>query len=109
MLVVGGVGSVSGAVVGVLFLTLVTEILRHLEAGVTVSSLRLQLPYGFQEVCLGIIMIIILICRPAGLMNGRELSWPFPRVKSGKRRGLPELDFASRAESQLPARHDLQR
>jgi branched-chain amino acid transport system permease protein len=40
------------------------------------------LPKGFQEVCLGIIMIIILIYRPAGLMNGRELPWPFTRAKA---------------------------
>jgi branched-chain amino acid transport system permease protein len=84
MLVVGGVGSVSGAVVGVVFLTVVTELLRHMEAGVTLSYMTLQLPKGFQEVCLGIIMIIILICRPAGLMNGRELPWPFARVKARK-------------------------
>ena len=40
------------------------------------------LPLGFQEVCLGIIMIAILIYRPAGLTNGRELPWPFARVKA---------------------------
>lgn len=82
MLIVGGVGSVSGAVIGVLFLTLVTEILRHLEAGVTLARTTIHMPLGFQEVCLGIIMIAILIYRPAGLMNGRELPWPFARVKA---------------------------
>jgi branched-chain amino acid transport system permease protein len=81
MLIVGGVGSVSGAVIGVLFLTLVTEILRHLEAGVTLAHTTFQLPLGFQEVSLGIIMIAVLIYRPAGLTNGRELRWPFARVR----------------------------
>ncbi len=82
MLIVGGVGSVSGAVIGVLFVTLVTEILRHMEAGVTLAHMTFQLPKGFQEVCLGIIMIVILIYRPAGLTNSRELPWPFARVKT---------------------------
>ena len=77
MLIVGGVASLSGAVVGVLFLTMATEILRHLEAGVALPNMMLQLPKGFQEVCLGIIMIAVLIYRPAGLMNNREISWPF--------------------------------
>lgn len=80
MLIVGGVGSVSGAVIGVLFLTLVTEILRHLEAGVTLPHMTFQLPKGFQEICLEIIMIVILIYRPAGLANGRELPWPFAGI-----------------------------
>jgi len=77
MLIVGGVGSLSGAVIGVLFLTMLTEILRHAEAGVTLANVTVQLPKGFQEVCLGIIMVAILIYRPSGLTNGREIPWPF--------------------------------
>ena len=48
----------------------------------TLPRTTFQLPKGFQEVCLGIIMIAILIYRPAGLTNGRELPWPFARVKA---------------------------
>jgi branched-chain amino acid transport system permease protein len=105
MLIVGGVASLSGAVIGVLFLTSVTEILRHMEAGVTVAGTMFQLPKGFQEVCLGIIMIAILLYRPAGLTNGRELPWPFargrtrPQLRLLSRLFIPRLRDASRRQA----------
>lgn len=77
MLIVGGVGSLTGAVTGVLFLTAVKETLRYFEAGVTVADVSLYLPKGFEQVCLGIIMIAILILRPSGLTKSQELPWPF--------------------------------
>ncbi|MGY4238309.1 branched-chain amino acid transport system permease protein [Bradyrhizobium sp. USDA 4449] len=74
MLTVGGVQSLSGAVLGVLVLTSVTEFLRVLENG----NGTFQLPKGVQEIGLGVVMIVILIYRPKGIMNGREI--PFPRT-----------------------------
>jgi branched-chain amino acid transport system permease protein len=77
MLTVGGTGSLAGAVIGVLFVTAVTELFRAFEKGVSLgTSLTLQIPHGWQEVSLGIIMILVLILRPGGLMNGHELFLP---------------------------------
>jgi len=73
MLIVGGLQSLSGAVVGVVLLTAVTEFLRVLENG----EAFIQLPKGLQEVGLGIVMILILILRPKGIMNGKEFSFRF--------------------------------
>lgn len=75
MLIVGGLQSLSGAVVGVVLLTAVTEFLRFLENG----DAFIHLPKGLQEVGLGIVMILILIFRPKGIMNGREFRYPFSR------------------------------
>jgi branched-chain amino acid transport system permease protein len=86
MLIVGGIGSLSGAVVGVLFVTAVTEAFRALENGVALNGdVLLQLPRGLQEVSLGIIMILVLILRPAGLMKGKEFSLPPRREPRGAR------------------------
>ena len=74
MLIVGGSGSLSGAVVGVIVLTLVTEILRRFEAGIPVGGTILAMPRGFQEVGLGLAMILVMILRPSGIMGGKELS-----------------------------------
>lgn len=68
MLIVGGVGSLSGAVIGVIALTIVTELLRMVEN----SEAAVFVPKGLQEVGLGIAVILILIFRPRGLLNGRE-------------------------------------
>lgn len=74
MLIVGGIGSLSGAVVGVVTLTAVTELLRRLEVGVTVGDMLFVIPRGLQEVGLGVAMILVLLFRPAGIMAGKELS-----------------------------------
>lgn len=80
MLIVGGSGSLSGAVIGVVALTAVTEILRRFEAGIPVGGTILSLPAGLQEVGLGLVMIMVMMFRPAGIMGGRELTfgsiWP---------------------------------
>jgi branched-chain amino acid transport system permease protein len=95
MLVVGGIGSLFGAVVGVLAVTLVVEVLRALEAGITVGGNKIALPQGAQEIGLGVIMVLILLFRPAGLTRSREVPWPFVR------RGAKPADEA--AEQAQPA------
>lgn len=74
MLIVGGTGSLSGAVVGVIALTAITELLRRFETGLSIGDLTVALPRGFQEVGLGITMILILLFRPTGIMRGREIT-----------------------------------
>ncbi|MCW3784608.1 branched-chain amino acid ABC transporter permease [Defluviimonas salinarum] len=72
MLVVGGIGSLSGAVTGVLVLSLLIEALVRLEQGITIGEAALALPSGAQEILIGIVMILVLILRPAGLTGGAE-------------------------------------
>jgi branched-chain amino acid transport system permease protein len=74
MLIVGGSGSLSGAVIGVVAITLVTEVLRRMEAGVSFGQSVVALPGGFQEIGLGLAMIVVMIVRPAGIMGGKDLS-----------------------------------
>lgn len=76
MLVVGGMGSLSGAVLGVVILSSLIQILRWLEAGIDIGSATVSIPNGLQEIALGIVMILILVTRPAGIMGNRELTWP---------------------------------
>jgi branched-chain amino acid transport system permease protein len=77
MLIVGGVGSLSGAVFGVLVVTLIVEVLRALEGGLSIGSVSVQLPKGFQEIGLGVMMALILIFRPSGLTKGKEIPFPW--------------------------------
>lgn len=73
MLVVGGIGSLTGAVMGVLVLSIIIEALVRMERGMEVGEATYALPTGAQEIIIGIIMILVLIMRPAGLTGGREL------------------------------------
>ncbi len=76
MLVVGGLNSLTGAVVGTLAVTAIVEVLRALERGLDAGGTHLALPRGTQEIGLGLALALVLIFRPAGLSGGRELRWP---------------------------------
>jgi branched-chain amino acid transport system permease protein len=82
MLVIGGIGSLAGAVVGTVVVSALLEGLRQLENGVDVASLRVTAPAGLREVGVGALMLLILIFRPAGLTGGEEFRWPFRRSAS---------------------------
>jgi len=76
MLVIGGPYSVSGAVVGTLVVTTVREILRAIENYVNILQVFPEGFFGFTEVVLAIVLILILVFRPAGIMGSREFHWP---------------------------------
>ncbi len=79
MLVVGGMNSLSGAVIGVLSLSVLIQTLRWFEKGIAVGDTMLSLPNGLQEIALGVVMIVVLARYPAGIMGSRELIWPVAR------------------------------
>lgn len=82
MLVVGGMGSLWGALVGALFIAGLDVFLVELEKGVVIAGADIDLPSGTRLLTLGIIMFVVLVMRPEGLTRGRELSWP---VRRGRR------------------------
>jgi branched-chain amino acid transport system permease protein len=82
MLVVGGMYSLSGAVTGVVVLSVLIEMFRDLEKGVNLGGLSIALPNGVQEIAIGIITIVILMYLPTGLTRNRESfvrGWPLQR------------------------------
>jgi branched-chain amino acid transport system permease protein len=71
MLVVGGLTSLWGAVVGALAVSGLHSFLVEAEQGVDVG-VSLDLPQGTRLIFLGGIMALVLIVRPSGLTGGRE-------------------------------------
>jgi branched-chain amino acid transport system permease protein len=82
MLVVGGSGSMWGALIGGLFIAGLNAFLAELEKGVVIAARDFDLPSGTRLLTLGIIMFVVLVARPSGLTGGRELSWPLRRPTS---------------------------
>jgi branched-chain amino acid transport system permease protein len=72
MLVIGGMQSISGALVGVVVVTVLSEILRNLERGLDFGAFAIPPLYGASQIALGIIFILIMIFRPSGIMGDRE-------------------------------------
>ena len=87
MLVVGGSGSLLGAVVGALAISGLDSFLSASENGVDVLGLHIDLPTGTTEIVIGTLMAVILVLRPSGLSGGREISLP-------RRRQLSDLQKA---------------
>jgi branched-chain amino acid transport system permease protein len=75
MLVVGGVTSLWGAVVGALVISGLDSFLGDAENTVHVGF-RLHLPNGTRLITIGAIMALVLILRPSGLTGGREMRLP---------------------------------
>ena len=76
MLVVGGSGSLLGAVVGALAISGLDSFLSASENGVDIFGWQLNLPTGTAVIVIGTLMAVILVLRPSGLSGGRELSLP---------------------------------
>ena len=72
MLVIGGMNSLAGAVIGTIVVSTLGELLRLLEVGVDFGDLHLAAPHGLREVGLSFLMLLILLFRPQGLTGGKE-------------------------------------
>ncbi len=74
MVVIGGTGSITGAALAAILLTLVVEILRPLEEFLGA--------YGISEIIIAIGLLAILIFRPRGLFGSSEPSFLVKRKKT---------------------------
>ena len=76
MLVVGGMGSLWGAVLGGLLVSLLNTVLVEGEQGVSLFGWEVTFPSSTSNIVLGAVMVVSLLLRPEGLTAGRELSLP---------------------------------
>ncbi|MGV6876322.1 branched-chain amino acid ABC transporter permease [Pseudochelatococcus sp. B33] len=76
MIVIGGMYSLTGAVVGTLVFSIVRELFRALERGIAFGGESLYVPKGTQEVVIALILLLILIVRPQGIVG--NLEWRLP-------------------------------
>ena len=85
MLVIGGMATMSGAILGAAVVTVISQILYNLEGG---SFFGMAVPRisGLQQMILAIITLLILIYRRNGILSWWELDeW----VRKGKDRFFP--------------------
>jgi branched-chain amino acid transport system permease protein len=84
MLVVGGIGSLWGAVVGAVLISGANSVLAEAERGMTVLGTALQVPAGTRLITVGVLMLLVLAIRPDGVSGSREISLRLSR--SGEQR-----------------------
>ncbi len=73
MLILGGMGTVTGAMAGALLLSIGLELIRSLESGVTIGGLTLPAMLGLSGVALGAVIVLCMALRPQGLCGPYEL------------------------------------
>jgi branched-chain amino acid transport system permease protein len=88
MLIVGGSGSLLGAVVGALALNGIYSFFSAATNTVDVLGWHLTVPSGTAEIVLGVLMAVVLILRPSGITGSREFSLP------RRRRPVADLEKA---------------
>jgi branched-chain amino acid transport system permease protein len=88
MIVLGGMGSITGSVLGALVITFLPELLRQLPGGV----------YNYRLVIYAALLILIMIIRPQGVLGEREVG--FSWLKRAQRR--PEGDVPLGASKGVP-------
>jgi branched-chain amino acid transport system permease protein len=93
MLVVGGIGSLWGATVGAVLISLLDSYLAQAENGLHLGLFKLTLPAGSADGILGVLMVLMLILRPRGLTGGREWDLSLPRF--GRRRRHRAVEVAA--------------
>ena len=94
IIVVGGLGSVTGSIIGSFLVTTMLEWLRIVENPITIGSINIPGIPGMRMVIFSLLLIIVIIFRREGIMGMREFSWNifFPRPKAKKQKTLEQYD-----------------
>jgi branched-chain amino acid transport system permease protein len=71
--IIGGMSSLSGGIVGALFMTFIPEILAPLESGFKLFGHTLPDMYGISNIIMALLLIILIIFRRQGLMGRSEI------------------------------------
>jgi branched-chain amino acid transport system permease protein len=109
MLVIGGMRSVTGAVVGCYFVTIVYDFFNRWEVDGFNNHVGTA-PSGTANLVLAGVFILVLALRPRGLSGGRELPWPtdwrLPSVERLRGRRIAPLagDVPAAATDPMPER-----
>ena len=76
ILIIGGMATVSGAVTGVVLVTLLQDGVRQLEGGVAIAGVELPAVFGLTTIALSVAILLIIWLRPEGLIGTREATLP---------------------------------
>jgi branched-chain amino acid transport system permease protein len=75
IVVVGGLGSVTGSVVGAILVTVMLEWLRFVENPISLGPLNIPGIPGMRMVIFSLLLVAVIIFRREGIMGMREFSW----------------------------------
>ena len=90
VVVLGGIGSITGSVVAAIGVTILMELLRFLDGPLNLLVVETEGRPGLRMVVFSILLMAVVLFRQRGLMGSREFSWSmlsraglFPRARKG--------------------------
>ena len=87
MLILGGMYTVTGAVLGTVCITLVIEVLRRLEGGGTWLGMELPAVFGSTQIGIGLIILFTMFLKADGISGYREWEERLFRARSAGKAG----------------------
>jgi len=87
IVVAGGLGSVTGSMVGAVVITILLEWLRFVEETMNIGSFVFSGIPGMRMVIFSIVLLLIILYRREGIIGGYEFSWDSLIRRSGKKGG----------------------
>jgi branched-chain amino acid transport system permease protein len=86
IVVLGGVGSITGSIIAAIIVTISMEALRFLDGSLNLLFIQTRGLPGLRMVVFSILLMLVIIFRQQGLMGNREFSWDMaagflPRLK----------------------------
>ncbi|MDG3576818.1 branched-chain amino acid ABC transporter ATP-binding protein/permease [Rhizobium sp. YJ-22] len=81
MLILGGITTVSGAVVGAAIIMVIVELLRKLEGGVDLGFLALPTVFGLTDIGIGLAILLVMYHLQDGILGVREIDEQVPFLK----------------------------
>lgn len=87
IVVLGGMGSITGTVIAATIVTILKEVLRGVEAPMNLGFISLPGIPGMRMVIFSLLLILVVLFYREGIMGQRELSW---EGLFGPRNGRPE-------------------
>ena len=114
IVIVGGYRSLTGCAVGAMIITMIEELLKHTESGLSALSgksiaglFTMPQVFGFTAICFSLIILLVFYLRPDGIIGYREMAsfrwakrlfggWVY---QSGK--NTPDPDFKIPPEARL--------
>lgn len=74
MIIIGGLGSITGSILGATIVTISIELLAPLQEGLTVFGYQLPRMFGLADIIFAVLLIALLAVRPQGLMGDTEIA-----------------------------------
>ncbi len=91
IVVLGGIGSITGSVLSAVIVTFALEQMRFLDEAITIGSLQLPAIPGMRMVVFAALLMAVILFYPKGLMGREEFTWEklfnFPKRFSKKAKG----------------------